>query len=72
MNVEAQLHGFNGESRAFTVDRESEYSAPSTEDSNFSTLYRIFYTEIITISEISLKVYIQREVYFNVKNYGNI
>jgi hypothetical protein len=62
MKVEAQSYSFNGESRAFTPNRESEYFVLSSEDLYFPTLCRIFYTEIITISEISLKVYIQREV----------
>lgn len=66
----AQQYGSNGESKAFTRNREAEYFALSTEDLYFPTLFRIIYTEIITISEISLKVYIHTDVYFNVRNLG--
>jgi hypothetical protein len=72
MKVKAQLQCFNGESKAFTLDRESEYFAVSSKDLYFPTLYRIFYKGINTFSEISLKVYVQTEVYFNVKNFRNI
>jgi hypothetical protein len=70
MKVGALEYGSNGESKAFTRNREAEYFALSTEDLYFPALFRIIYTEIITISEISLKVYIHTDVYFNVRNLG--